>query len=384
MNPETIVQDHIFNDDLLINEKKDRGMTDLEWAREQFPEIIHLLDYPRLREKFKVYEDEANYCRDWVRRLGFGAVISATIALLAVATEPVWPQAAWTPWVALIAELGGIAGLLIAAGWIWPLKTRWLKARLMTERIRQWHFQLMVRRATAVETSFQPGGQSDFARQRDVWFNDFLKTYEDKQVGKLNDLTGEKSERETWLHELTGEYSRNSIAFPHLCKAFKRLRFDHQVGYANYKLRSTRTEPLFCFTKWPAVHQMKVLSASAGFCFVCATICSIILIWSYATEVMGKGQNPGISLMTQHYVRAAAIAVALIGAALRTIQEGLAPDEEIERYEDYKSRTIQLRDRFETTDVKKRLHLMEELEHATVDEMKGFLRTHHKATFVLA
>lgn len=99
---------------------------------------------------------------------------------------------------------------------------------------------------------------------------------------------------------------------------------------------------------------------------------------------MGKGQNPGISLMTQHYVRAAAIAVALIGAALRTIQEGLAPDEEIERYEDYKSRTIQLRDRFETTDVKKRLHLMEELEHATVDEMKGFLRTHHKATFVLA
>ena len=360
-------------------------MTDLEWAREQFPEIIHLLDYERLRDKFKAYNKEADRCRDWLRRLGFGAVISATISLLAVATEPVWPQAAWTPWVALFAELGGIAGLLIAAGWIWPLKSRWLKARLMTEQIRQWHFQLMVRRATAVEASCQSGGQGDFVRHRDVWFNDFLKSYEGRQASKLNDLTNENAGRETWLHELTSEYSRNSVAFPPLCKAFKRLRFDHQVSYANYKLRTTRTEPLFCFTKWPAVHQMKVLSISAGFCFVCAAMCSIILICSYATEVLGNGQNPGFSPTTRHYVRTAAIAIALIGAALRTIQEGLAPDKEIERYEDYKSRTIQLRDRFvEATDFKKRLHLMEEIEHATVDEMKGFLRTHHKATFVLA
>jgi hypothetical protein len=75
----------------------------------------------------------------------------------------------------------------------------------------------------------------------------------------------------------------------------------------------------------------------------------------------------------------------LIGLALRTIQEGLAPDKEIERYKDYLAMTSQLRDRFQqSTASKERLHLMEEMELVSVDEMKEFLRVHHNAKFLLA
>src|ERR1035438_6963019 len=78
---------HVFNDDLLMNDR------DLVFAKSQFPTIIHVLDYPRLREKFRAYETEANQARDRVRSLGFTAVVSAVLALIAIATKPVWPHA---------------------------------------------------------------------------------------------------------------------------------------------------------------------------------------------------------------------------------------------------------------------------------------------------
>ena len=108
----------------------------------------------------------------------------------------------------------------------------------------------------------------------------------------------------------------------------------------------------------------------------------MVLIYGYATDILAKGY--GLSSQVELYVRTGALALALIGAALRTLQEGLAPDKEIERYNDYRGRTSQLRDRFEhTTEMQERIHLMEDLEVASVEEMKGFVRTHHNARFVL-
>ena len=215
MTSVSTTREHIFNDDLLMNNKKDRGKTDREWAKEQFPEIFHLLDYERLQKTFSEYDAEANHARDWVRRLGFAAVVSATLALLALVTEPIWPQTGWTTWVALVVELGGMLGALIAVGglWIWPWKTRWLHARLMTERIRQWHFQLMVRRGAEVEASCQPGEQANFEKQRDIWFDSFLKSYEGKQDTKLNALTRQNSQGETWLHDGASSYQPEQHSF---------------------------------------------------------------------------------------------------------------------------------------------------------------------------
>jgi hypothetical protein len=59
--------------------------------------LVNLLDYPRLRKKFSRYDKEANQARDWVRRLGLAAVLSAALAFLALATKPVCPRGGWTP-----------------------------------------------------------------------------------------------------------------------------------------------------------------------------------------------------------------------------------------------------------------------------------------------
>jgi hypothetical protein len=363
--------DHIFNDDLLMNDQ------DLEYARSQFPEILHILDYPRMRAKFAEYENEANVARDRVRGLGFTAVFSALLALVAIATQPLWPHVFWTRWVAIFIELGGMFAALIATGGLWlgPWKRRWLESRLMTERIRQWHFQLMLLRGHQIEASgTDPSAVAHFEQERDRWFGDFLQANEGKLDAQLETLISEPSHTVAWLHSPATAYGTKSTMLPLVFAAYGRLRFDHQYSYAVYKLRKSTDRPAWQFLKWPAVRQNAVLSGLASVCFVAALICAGALVYFHTF---------GTSEQLELYVRAGAIVVALIGAALRTIQEGLGLEQEIERYSDYRGRTSHLRDRFNhATDIQERLHSMAELELAAVDELTGFLRTHHNATFV--
>jgi hypothetical protein len=373
---------HVFNDDLLMN------ANDLAFARAQFPGIIHLLDHPRLREKFAEYNRDADKARDWVRRLGFGAVVSATLALLAVATEPLWPHTLWKQWLALVMELGGLLAALVAGGGLLlgPWKRQWLESRLMAERLRQWHFQLLVRHGKEVEASCAgPDAIAQFEKERGLWLDKFLQAHEGKLEAQLESFTDEPGDAGDWLHDPPTLYSHKSAALAQVFDAFEQLRFDRQYNYAVYKLRRSSAKPFWQFLKWPAMKQMAALSDASSFCFTCALICSAILIYGYAVDVLAG--NPAIAIPpnAQLCVRTSAIAVAIIGAALRTIQEGLSPDREIERYKHYRGRTFQLRERFkQTTDAKERLHLMEELELASVDEMRGFLRTHYNARFILA
>jgi hypothetical protein len=145
----------------------------------------------------------------------------------------------------LIVELGGMLGALVAIGGLWlcPWKSRWLEARLMIERIRQWHFQLLVRRGQQVEASCQKQEfLAHFERQRELWFDDFLKAYEGNLDGKLKALTDETSQADVWLRDTLTAYSNRSATLERVVAAFKRLRFDHQLGYADYKLRTERKE----------------------------------------------------------------------------------------------------------------------------------------------
>ena len=358
---------------------------DLAYARSQFPRISHVLDHPQLRAKFAEHDKAANEAGRWVRRFGLGAVICAGVALFALATEPLWDKVPLARGFALGFEIVGLFGALIAAGGLWlgSWKQRWLESRLMTERLRQWHFQLLVRRGQQIEASCAgPSAVAEFEKERERWFAAFLKSHEGKLDAHLESLTGEASHAETWLHNAPTAYSRESEAFAEVFSAYEGLRIEHQYNYAVWKLRKSTDKPLWHFLEWPAIRQMAVLSGASSACFVFALGCSAILIYGHIAFLAGNHHLPHI---VEIYARTGAIVIALSGAALRTIQEGLAPGEDIERYNDYRGRTAQLCDRFKhTTDMQERLHLMEDLEVACVDEMKGFLRTHHHATFVLA
>jgi hypothetical protein len=248
----------------------------------------------------------------------------------------------------------------------------------MTERLRQWHFQLIVRCGSEVEASCKDDNAiKEFSKKRDTWLHQFLLQYQRQLDSQFETAINDPLEKMAWLHENASPYSDHSEVLQEVFDAYELLRLDHQYGYAVYKLKSTTDEPFWKFLQWPPKIQIAVLSGVSSSLFIAALALSMLLIcenlFSHSDHV-------------EVYLRTAAIAVAIIGAALRTIQDGLGLEGEIDRYREYREKIARLLDRFtqNSDDQHRRIHLMDDLEYASVEEMQDFLRTHQKARFVLA
>lgn len=365
----------VFNDDLLNNEG------DLEYAKEQFPRVFQLLDHPELREQFRVFEAAANRARGIVRFLGLMAVACGAVALLSTAAEPflhgIAGKKLWsTAFELLTIAAAIISGMSLLLG---PWRKRWLEARFMTERLRQWHFQLLVRKGAEIEEAFgQPSPEKiqHFQAKRKQWLGEFLHEHLGKLDSQFTLLANDPDDASgDWLLNPKTKYADNSHILADICEAYYRLRIKHQFDYATHKLSEDQDKPHWRFLSWPVLRQEAAIRSVVSFCFYAALFCSVAVIvnqWldfrpAYAPHL------GGLALM-----------VAIVGVAFRTVQDGLGISKDIERYRDYRGKTRRLRVAFENEpDLHERLEVMEELEIESVDELRGFLRTHREAAFVL-
>lgn len=70
--------------------------------------------------------------------------------------------------------------------------------------------------------------------------------------------------------------------------------------------------------------------------------------------------------------------------ALRTLEEGLQPHREVERYRQYGSALRIIRDRFKRADnAKEKMQALKELEGLSYWEMVSFLKSGEEAKFVM-
>ncbi|MGE5217503.1 MAG: hypothetical protein ACM3SP_10930 [Chloroflexota bacterium] len=71
-------------------------------------------------------------------------------------------------------------------------------------------------------------------------------------------------------------------------------------------------------------------------------------------------------------------------SATRAVEEGLQPEREIERYQQYRSAVRAILDRFdEALSQKSKLVVMRDMERLAFDEMRNFLITNERARFVM-
>ncbi len=337
---------HIFNDDLLVHRK------DLEFVWRRFPTIAHILDNQPLREEFCKYERVANEARGRVRLYGFIAVMASTVALLALATRPLWPHSSWMHWPAGIIEFVGMFAAIIAIGGLWSgnWKRKWLTSRLMTERLRQWHFQLIVRCGREVEVSCT-GEEAieEFKQKRDTWLQQFLIEFRGHLDSQLESVINDPLEKIVWLHEHPSSYGQDSAILKEVDAAYELLRLNHQYGYAVHKMESTTDKPFWMFLQWPSNVQRAVLSGISSSFFITALVLSVLLV---CENLFVESEQ------VEAYLRTGAIVVAIIGAALRTIQDGLGLDGEIDRYREYREKISRVIDRFKhSSDDQHRMHL---------------------------
>jgi hypothetical protein len=362
-----------FNNDLLA------GEADQARARAMFPSLFAVLYHPGLLAYFAPYDAAANRAKRNGHRWGMVAVFLAVIALLVASAHEVykdWP----TPWhelVAGFAAVAGIAGLVIAAfgGLHTRAKHHWMLSRLMTERLRQFHFQFIAANARAIaHAAAHPEAMPAVLAARDAAFAEFQHRHEGQLPAEFSAVVADEAEARAWTVAAPGAppptRARAADARP-LWDAYRLLRIDHQLGYAEYQLRSGSP---FGF-KAPRQKAQLLTFLTFG----AIGIVFVLHLLEAAGIVFGSKSLTGTTITLL------ATWLALVTLGVRGLEEGLKPKREIERYRRYRAKLTVLRARFEAAadDDEARVAVMREVESVSYAEMREFLAVHEESLFVL-
>jgi hypothetical protein len=221
-------KDHKFNDDLLLLEE------DRKLASIKYPTIFHVLDHPQLRQLFSKYDTSANRAKRigliaglWAIAFGFCALGIAAMGLLF--RNP-------TKYSIALAVISGVCGVLSfligSVGVLFASRKRnWLPCRLMGERIRQFHFQMIASRVPDIFASLKDdAAKASFLSKRDIWFESFKGHLVGKLDSTLAAILNEENLIDPWLHD-RGEptRTRESKELNPIFDAYRELRILHQL-----------------------------------------------------------------------------------------------------------------------------------------------------------
>lgn len=367
--------EHKFNGDLLVTAH------DQELAKKVYGEIFHVLDHAHLRTEFDRYDKAASKARRWVHRIGLLAVVLAAAALIGSAITPLihhFHPPGWVQTGLLWAEVGGIIGVSIAAGGIFVSrqKTFWLRNRMMAEVIRLWHFQSLICRGKQIDICHgagdQKAGQTNYRSERDLAFRKFLREWTSAPDSHLQELIENPAKGYEMLHDEQAPYPAGSPVIDKIFQAYKAIRFTHQANYAGHKLQK-KTERV-SILQWPAAVLQSRIQFFTSFCLVVSLLCSLQIVIGYFANWT----------WTEPYLPVAIIVLLVLNVGGRAVQDGLAAPEEFQRYSDYAGKIAYLKNRFETArSSEDQLEVMVEMERAALEELKGFLRAHDEAKFIL-
>ena len=377
---------HRFNDDLLINDDdRDRAAT-------IFPKLAFVLDDPDLREIFQSFDAPANAAKKRSRMAGLLAIALGALSLWSAAAAPLYHE--WLlpkGWLLIIGVGSALAGVLsISIGLLGVLfagqKREWLRRRLMTERIRQFHFQSTICRwSDILHAVHHPESIAAYKQKRKIRFETFIAALANHLDSELTDLIDDESDTKCWLHPLPTSFpSKSSADLNELFSAYRALRIMHQLHYANYMLRNDQK-----LTSWPARTQEMVFSYTGLFCILGILVMHLLIAVSII--LASVLQHPEAALpaflrydLPNYGIHFAVIWVAIVALAARALQEGLQPERELERYRHYRAGIRVIRDKFDRAEAPaSKFEAMIEMERLTFDEMRNFLRAGLDARFVM-
>jgi hypothetical protein len=259
-------------------------------------------------------------------------------------------------------------------------KSKWLRNRFMTERLRQLHFQTIVQHFRDIVAL--GGGDDAFLKERARLFSKFVATHEQRIDAELHNVLEDELGHHLWLVEPAakrGPFFDNAAA-RRLIDAYRDLRILHQLGYASYQLRDA-DEISFSAIRW----QAKQFSNLGLFCVAGLLVVDLIMLVSVLFGVApqeGATHERTIDLVTALHMFA--LAIAALAIATRALEEGLKPEREVERYQQYRAGLQAILQRYDAAStVEGKIEVMNQLERLTYDEMRAFLLTHRKARFVM-
>jgi hypothetical protein len=363
---------HKFNDDLLL------AREDRELAARKYPAILHVLDHPEMRHLFAHHDKPANHAKVRARTAGLWAIVLVWIALVIASSEYLLTHSPWAARIfAVVSAVCGLIGVIIGGTGILfaGKKEAWLQGRLMTERIRQFHFQTFVFRLPEILRSLRgEEAKAAFFSERELWFAEFKARFHHKLDEQFIATLGAETQEEIWLHVAKKERDETSEhhELEPVFEAYRELRIMHQIGYANHQLKDDRR----IFSAAPR-RQAAVFSA---FGFTCVILVCVIHLGVLA----GVFFRPSVWEANSALASMVIIWIAIAALAVRAIQEGLQPEREVERYEQYRSSVRFVLERFDrASSQSEKLQIMQEMERLVFDEMRNFLIAGNRSRFLI-
>src|SRR5262249_26780799 len=125
-----------------------------------------------------------------------------------------------------------------------------------------------------------------------------------------------------------------------LFAAYRDLRIGHQLGFANYKLQSDHE----IFSAMP-VRQTEVMEAISkiGIAWLVLIHAAVLAVIVYETTTHALGDAEKIVSIV---FCLGIIVIAVIALAVRAFQQGLQPERETERYQQYRSAVQNILEQF--------------------------------------
>ena len=365
-------EDHRFNDDLLLDEQ------DQATARDAFPGCADVLKHQELQVFFKRFDEPANYAKTRSRCAGFAAVILAVLALFGASAAPLYKHLpkdlAFAKAIEVASAILGAVSVVVGLGGVmyWRSKKEWLYKRLLTERIRQFHFQTFVCRVDDVAESIK-GDTKSFLAKRQHWFSAFKLRFEKKAAAEFGNVLQSEESSGAWLHPAPRELDRDLLdALPEaFFESYRELRIRHQLQYADWKLRKEQG----LFSALGLRRQEEILASGS----LIATLALFIIELSVVIALLAVWKE-----YPKDWAHVAAVWCAIVALALRTLEEGLQPKREIERYWRYRVAIQDILRRFDDAQSRAaKLNAMVEMERLSFQEMCDFLRSNYEARFVM-
>ena len=367
------------NDDLLLDK------TERERFRDRHPRLAEIFDCEKMQQAFEGHDQPASDARKRSRRHGTTAVVLGFLGLALTA---------FTPWLAKLLSfstifpndpgsaerwIGGAAAALIILGTLVGLhqaligraKREWLIHRYWTERIRQFHFQLIVNNLEMAAAAMGGGAAlDDWRSMRERELSDFLYEFEKTLKTAFDRLEDDHAEEDVWVDKAWREEPQATSRTQDLVallEGLEKLRIGVQERYAELKLKPGLYSPQ---TRAEWLH-------GASDAFTAAILLLTVAIG--VVYVLGEAE-PRLWLLGMLGL-AGTLTAAVV--ALRVLNEGLLLRTEAERYRWYLASVRSIRGRFEKTDTADRLRLLRELERLAYQEMRRFLVASNEARFVM-
>jgi hypothetical protein len=219
------------------------------------------------------------------------------------------------------------------------------------------------------------GTKSEFESNRRLWFESFKSRFEGKLDAVFGAMIGEEGKANPWVHESARNLSKvhKMRDLDPLFEAYRTLRIMHQLGYADYKLQQDHR----IFSPFPR-SQVEIFSriGSASIVLLCAISVGLLLGVILPSSAWAAFDSESMNVVV--------IWIALAALAIRAVEQGLQPEREAERYQQYRSGVRAVLDRFDgASSQDEKVHMMQEMERLAFDELRNFLITNERARFVM-